>query len=291
MLETVCYLPKMYNMNRLISITMIFCLTAISSGSIGDTLYPSGYNINCQYIMSSTELAIGDTLKITRILKNDELFNLTGLYLGDNFPEQFELVSHSVTINGGNITYQSGRPLFNHEISGYNYYSWVIDFPGAGDEFDHVISAGDSLVLELQLVCRETGYFVFPLHTAVFYGGSTGFFATSDSLEIDVVIVLDSDYDAPEDLLPKGFISSKAYPNPFNAGVNIDYVLSAPYRKSVRLEIYDITGRKLHSRDYKVTGNRGNIAWYPDKNISSGIFFYRLLTGDINSDGKLMLLK
>jgi hypothetical protein len=80
------------------------------------------------------------------------------------------------------------------------------------------------------------------------------------------------------------------YPNPFNKLTAVSYKLKVPSHTT--LQIYDITGRLVeilvdeHQKpgvyQLPITSNQ-----FP----SSGIYFYRLQSGDFTSTKKLILLK
>jgi hypothetical protein len=79
------------------------------------------------------------------------------------------------------------------------------------------------------------------------------------------------------------------YPNPFNSSTKIMY--SIPNSTFVTVNIYDIFGRKIESLvskfqkadTYSIEFNAGN--------LSSGIYFYRLQTGEYTDTKKLILKK
>ncbi len=89
--------------------------------------------------------------------------------------------------------------------------------------------------------------------------------------------------------LPQNTGLNMAYPNPFNASTTISYSLE--YAANVSLEIYDILGRKVETL---VNGNQqaGNyqLNWKADQ-ISTGIYFARMVTDGQSSMKKLVLLK
>jgi photosystem II stability/assembly factor-like uncharacterized protein len=81
------------------------------------------------------------------------------------------------------------------------------------------------------------------------------------------------------------------YPNPFNPSTNITYRL---LKKSlVTIKIYNVLGKEVltlinevkEPGSYKINFNAGNY------NLSSGIYFYRLITPDYNETKKMVLLK
>ncbi|MGH1366688.1 MAG: CotH kinase family protein [Calditrichia bacterium] len=81
------------------------------------------------------------------------------------------------------------------------------------------------------------------------------------------------------------------YPNPFNPQTTIQFRLPTP--ASIELTVYDLTGRRV---DVVAAGQYSsgvhNVVWNPQKNIASGIYFYRLTAN--NSDigtRKLILMR
>ena len=78
-----------------------------------------------------------------------------------------------------------------------------------------------------------------------------------------------------DDLLPEDFSISKAYPNPFNPTVGIDF--SIPERADVNIQIFDLLGRNVFTRlqnfdnpgkyrfQWNALDNSGN-------NVASGIY-------------------
>ena len=89
--------------------------------------------------------------------------------------------------------------------------------------------------------------------------------------------------------LPTTYSLSQNYPNPFNPSTKISY--SIPKSGSVKISLYDILGREIIKLvdDYKEVGkyeiefNAGN--------LSSGIYFYRINSGNYTKTKKMVLLK
>jgi M6 family metalloprotease-like protein len=63
------------------------------------------------------------------------------------------------------------------------------------------------------------------------------------------------------------------YPNPFNARTSIPYILSRPGR--VTLEVFDILGRKVFSREEGFRSAGSHAAVISSENLASGVYFYR----------------
>jgi hypothetical protein len=79
------------------------------------------------------------------------------------------------------------------------------------------------------------------------------------------------------------------YPNPFNPKTTIKYCI--PRADMVILNIYDITGRLVKSlvSEYQKEGLHS--IEFDGSNCASGIYFYRLVSGDFVASKKMVLLK
>ncbi|MGE5399191.1 MAG: T9SS type A sorting domain-containing protein [Ignavibacteriales bacterium] len=81
----------------------------------------------------------------------------------------------------------------------------------------------------------------------------------------------------------------KNYPNPFNPVTKIDYSLAKD--TFVSLRIYDSLGKEIQTlvNDYQ-SGGKHSIR-FDGSRLSSGLYFYRLVTHDFNSAEKMVLIK
>ncbi len=88
---------------------------------------------------------------------------------------------------------------------------------------------------------------------------------------------------------PDKFALHPNYPNPFNAQTAISYNLLRP--SNVRLEIYDLLGRKVGSllSEYQEAGEH-SVIWDAG-NLTSGIYLYRLNAGNYTDSRRCLLLK
>jgi len=94
--------------------------------------------------------------------------------------------------------------------------------------------------------------------------------------------------------LPKYFQLSQNYPNPFNLVTHIRYAL--PQTSEVRIDIYDLLGRKVRSLDLGRQGAGYKTVAWDGKNergeaVASGVYFYRLKAGEFVQSRKMTLLK
>ncbi|MDP8239313.1 MAG: choice-of-anchor D domain-containing protein [Candidatus Hatepunaea meridiana] len=96
--------------------------------------------------------------------------------------------------------------------------------------------------------------------------------------------------DEYEKTIPEEFSLDQAYPNPFNAVVNIPYAL--PVSSPVSLIIYDVFGRMITSLVDNNQQSAGNhtIIW-DGKSIKSGIYFIKFNAGNYCKVRKVVLVK
>ncbi len=89
--------------------------------------------------------------------------------------------------------------------------------------------------------------------------------------------------------IPMEYTLNQNYPNPFNPATEISYTL--PRDGHVKLEIYNLLGQKVATLvdEYQQTG-RKNVNWEP-KDLASGIYFYKLSSGDFTVTKKMVLTK
>jgi hypothetical protein len=89
--------------------------------------------------------------------------------------------------------------------------------------------------------------------------------------------------------VPQKFLLAQNYPNPFNPVTSIEY--SLPKSSFVTIKIYDMTGREtaVIVNGYYKTGKYKVI--FNGENLSSGVYFYRLISDSYTETRKMVLLK
>jgi hypothetical protein len=103
-----------------------------------------------------------------------------------------------------------------------------------------------------------------------------------------------TDIDEEDIVAPDDFALLSNYPNPFNARTTISFDLPSP--SEVRIEIYDIAGRQVKTiiNDYSQTG-RHSVIWDATddygKEVSTGVYFYRMVAEDFSLSRKMTLIK
>ena len=95
--------------------------------------------------------------------------------------------------------------------------------------------------------------------------------------------------------VPRGFDLAQNYPNPFNAGTVIPFTVTGASSKHVRLEIFDILGRRVQTlTDEALEPGRHQMVWngndHRGQAVASGIYFYRLTIPGYPAAAKKMIL-
>jgi hypothetical protein len=89
--------------------------------------------------------------------------------------------------------------------------------------------------------------------------------------------------------LPEDFKLMQSYPNPFNATVTIKFAL--PYATEWTLTVYNVLGREVEKwTGHNSKGGIEEITWDAGQ-FSSGIYFYRLKSGEFVDTRRMILLK
>jgi len=89
--------------------------------------------------------------------------------------------------------------------------------------------------------------------------------------------------------IPNTFSLNQNYPNPFNPVTNIKFNL--PKSGSVKLIVFDVMGREVATM-FDENMNAGSYTTdFDASGLSSGIYFYKLITADFTDTKKMMLVK
>jgi len=88
---------------------------------------------------------------------------------------------------------------------------------------------------------------------------------------------------------PTVYSMSQNYPNPFNPSTNIDFTL--PQDSHVRLEVYNLIGQKVMTLMDEVKPAGYYTVKLDGTNLASGMYIYRLSTGQHTFLKKLVLVK
>ena len=200
------------------------------------------------------------------------------------------------TVSGKNLAYFFQEWLYGDRVPEYNYsWRWT--------------SLGDSSFVTLNILQTNIGtspsFYTMPIDVRITAAGTNKTFTVFNNSEEQVFIIhcpvkpsaviLDPEewilkYSFDEsNLLPSTYLLEQNYPNPFNSSTTISYQI--PHREHVVLTIYDILGREAATIvDAVQYSGIYEYRWNPE-NKASGIYFYRLNTGSVQIQKKMVFLK
>ncbi|MFZ4592079.1 MAG: T9SS type A sorting domain-containing protein [Ignavibacteria bacterium] len=89
--------------------------------------------------------------------------------------------------------------------------------------------------------------------------------------------------------VPKGFVLYQNYPNPFNPTTNIKF--SIVNSGDVKLVVYDIQGREVQTLVNESLKPGTYEAAFDGSALNSGVYFYKLVTGNFTETKKMLLVK
>ena len=112
--------------------------------------------------------------------------------------------------------------------------------------------------------------------------------ANGDGLP-DPTIILGIEQNGNNGEMPSSYNLYQNYPNPFNPSTRISYDL--PRESFVSLAVYDILGRQVMSLVNQQQRAGSYSVNFVAKNLSSGVYIYKLKTDGFNMSRKLILMK
>jgi len=123
--------------------------------------------------------------------------------------------------------------------------------------------------------------------------------ANADSADVTVDVTPPTGEVEPEvaeDALPDAYALSKNYPNPFNPTTTIEYAIPADGAGRVELVIYNINGQKVRTLvDETKEAGYYHVVWDGRSDtgelVSSGIYLYRIVSGNFIKIEKMTLIK
>ncbi len=137
------------------------------------------------------------------------------------------------------------------------------------------------------LIDASDQHIVFRFYSVAGRAGGT----LIDSFAITDIV---TDVEDEESALPELFALAQNYPNPFNPTTIISY--SLPARAEVTLTVYNLLGQSVRVfRQGEQSAGEHSVSWDATDNngaaVASGIYFYRLTSGDIVVSRKMVLLR
>jgi len=154
------------------------------------------------------------------------------------------------------------------------------------------LNQGDELGALLDMVILKARIFILRISRVISADNYSSLNYSADGV-IDLIIEEDSPQNQTvniEDLItPKTFTLAQNYPNPFNPNTTIEFAI--PQSSNVSLKVYDMTGREVATlvNEFRNTGNY--VAIWNASGVSSGVYFYKLVSGNFVETKKMILAK
>jgi type IX secretion system substrate protein len=190
---------------------------------------------------------------------------------GNTIYFQLKLVNIGSTTSVGNV--QAKIRVTDPYATGVINDSTNFGYIGAGQT---ATSSGNFGVTTANLPNNHT--FVFQVEI---FSNNSSYWEDSTS----VVVVL-SELD---NIDPKVFALKQNYPNPFNPSTKIKYTL--PKSEKVKIEIFNLLGQKIKTLIYKKMPAGNHEIEFTAKNLPSGVYLYRIQSGEFQEVKKMVLLK
>ncbi|MCB2200722.1 T9SS type A sorting domain-containing protein [bacterium] len=95
--------------------------------------------------------------------------------------------------------------------------------------------------------------------------------------------------DDATNLRPEQFELNQNYPNPFNPSTQISFALNAP--GNVKLAVYDVLGREVATLANRAMAAGSHSISFMADDLPSGVYFYKLTSGDVSKVRKMVLMK
>ena len=269
----------------------MFCvimLFFIKPSQAQETIWPSGYNITASYVLSQSQFSVDDTLIVTRIIVNNEDFDLANSYIEENLPASFSILTSTLTIDSSPVDYFYCGATISEVVPGYNTYRWAIDLPASDTNYNRKLYSGETLALEYSVICREPDDYELIFHTICCFGDNSGIFSTADSISVTVLpsVGIDNDFNQ----VPATTVVSIAYPNPFNSAVNLRLGERIAGNNEGSLIIYNLLGQQIYAEPV-ILEDQQIIRWCPSDKLTTGIYLYMITIEDYLAKGKITLIK
>ena len=189
--------------------------------------------------------------------------------------------SYSLDIDDSNNVYITGRSI----NTGFSWDYATIKYLSNGTQawlslYNNQPTNGEDIAYKV-LVDKNRNVFVTGTSRG-FVGGPSDYLTIKYSQTVGIDPLITS--------ITNQYQLEQNYPNPFNPVTRIKYQI-IKNNETAKIVVFDIIGRELATiiNEKHLTGTY-EIA-FDAKNLSSGIYFYKLITGDFTETKKMILIK
>jgi hypothetical protein len=198
-----------------------------------------------------------------------------------NGPADDNDVPTALVVDGTGNAYVSGYSIAAESSleSSYDYTTVKYDATGAEQWVARYDGPGDNSWANALAVDANGNVYV----TGEDAGTAWSVFTTIKYVQLSVAV------EQKQAAVPVEFSLSQNYPNPFNPSTTIEFAL--PQASFVNLKIYDLLGKEVATLvSEKLPAGKHQRVW-DAKGLASGVYLYRLETGNFIQTKKLILLR
>lgn len=205
-------------------------------------------------------------------------FTVTGGIRATASPENF-----AAAVFEDDVTLTWNAPETELTVTGYNLYRSF----GEDDEFGDIYQTFGPDTYSFTDVDLNDGNYTYGL-TAVYDDVESE--TTTQMVEIGGGTGVDDNLT----LAPSHYALSQNYPNPFNPTTEITFAI--PNKETVTLNIYNLNGQLIKTLvDEEKDAGYYNVTWNGTDNrgssVASGVYIYRIDSGEYHSTKKMIMLK
>jgi hypothetical protein len=246
---------------------------AFFDGTIQQNNYGSWDELLDQRATASSPLRIALTGT-----KADNIININAEVIRTGNITTTDLVIHFVVVE--NVFYQGRNNIANHR----NVMRRMVTSP-AGESFS--INENETKLFS-KPINLSSGWIPDSLGVAVFVQSSSSK-EVHQSAHISYSELQLTGIDDGDAEVPGKYYLEQNYPNPFNPVTNIKF--SIQHSGFVQLKLYDVLGREINTlvNEYKTHGFYE--IEFDAGEISGGVYFYKLQSGNYSDTKKMILLK
>lgn len=198
---------------------------------------------------------------------------------------------------GDGSSYAEFRPEFPVSAL-YEVYGWWVASSNRCTDTPFIINHrnGTDTVRVNQVqngsIWQLIGTYQFSTDTAqkilISNAGTSGTYVVADAIRIisydPITTVQNNDYSSPDN-----FVLYQNYPNPFNPTTTISFDL--PFQVEAELTIYNSLGQVISYFERKLLSRGRHNIEFDGSHLSSGVYFSRLVAGELIETRKMLLLK
>jgi photosystem II stability/assembly factor-like uncharacterized protein len=190
------------------------------------------------------------------------------------------------TTNGGN-NWTKGY-IMSHNSPFTNSIKFVNEYTGFTSPIDGyaILKTTDGGYNWFQTFASEFSEYI---HAVDFINQDTGLAVGSFGLICKTTNGGANFISLPNSIPPVNFFLFQNYPNPFNLTTNIGYSLLVTGQ--VQLKVFDILGREIETLVNAYQNAGSYVIQFYNNRLSSGIYFYRLSSGNYFVTKKMVLIK